>query len=141
PSYRIGAGDRLQLVLTGDVEAAYQVEIRSDGSIVLPQIGQVTVGGLTLNAARTVLRRRAASAYSSIGSGQTNVDLTVARLRSNVVFITGEVEYAGAYQVSSLGTVFHALTKAGGPTQRGSFRNIELRRAGTVIKRFDLYDY
>jgi polysaccharide export outer membrane protein len=141
PSYRIGAGDRLQLVLTGDVEAAYQLEIRGDGTIVLPQIGQIAVGGLTLDGARTVLRRRAASAYSSVGSGQTNVDLTVARLRSNVVFITGEVEYAGAYQVSSLGTVFHALTKAGGPTERGSFRSIELRRAGTVIKKLDLYDY
>jgi len=141
PSYRIGPGDRLQLVLTGDVEAAYQIDIRNDGTIVLPQVGQIAVAGLTLDGARVLLKRRASAAYSSVGSGQTNVDLTVSRLRSNVVFITGEVEQAGAYQVSSLGTVFHALTKAGGPTARGSFRSIELRRAGAVVKKFDLYDY
>lgn len=140
-SYRLGVGDQVQVVLTGSAEAFYVLDVRRDGNVVLPQVGQVPIAGLTVEAARAVLRQRAGRFYSGISSGQTHLDLSVSRVRSNVVFVTGEVARPGSYQVNALSTAFHALVRAGGPTTRGSFRNIEVRRGGAVVKSLDLYDY
>ena len=139
--YRLGAGDQLQLVITGDLEFAAGLEIRRDGSVVIPQIGQVSIGGLTLEAARVLLTRRAARVFALLGEGKAHLDLSVTRVRTNQVFVAGEVERPGSYQISALATVFRALVAAGGPTSRGTFRNIEVRRGGVVVGRIDLYDY
>jgi protein involved in polysaccharide export with SLBB domain len=140
-AYRVGIGEVLQLVVTGQVELAYQLEVRRDGTVIIPQVGQVSLAGLTLEAARAVLKARMAKSYSGLESGEAHLDLSLARLRSNAVFVIGEVESPGAYQVNSLATVFHALARAGGPTDKGSFRDVEVRRAGKVVQRLDLYDY
>ncbi len=141
PAYRLGVGDQLQLVVTGQVELAQQFEIRRDGTVIIPQVGQVALSGLTLDAARTVVRERMARSFSSLNTGDARLDLSISRIRSNAVFVIGEVEAPGAYQVNALSTVFHAIARAGGPTDRGSFRGIEVRRGRTVIQRLDLYDY
>lgn len=141
PSYRLAVGDQLQMVLTGEVERLQTLEIRRDGTVLVPQVGQVPLAGLTLESARTALRQRAAQAFSGINTGGTRLDLSVSRVRTSQVYVIGEVERPGAYQVSSLATVFHALTRAGGPTERGSFRNVQVRRAGELVKEIDLYDY
>jgi polysaccharide export outer membrane protein len=140
-SYRLGPGDQLQLVLTGDVELAYSLEVRRDGSVIIPQIGQVSIAGLTLDAARGLLKQRAQRVYSAVGDGKASLDLSVSRIRTNQIFVIGEVEHPGSYELNALGTVFYGLAAAGGPTVRGSFRNIEIRRADSVIARVDLYDY
>jgi len=140
-NYRLGVGDALQLVVTGQVELAYQLELRRDGTVIIPQVGQVSIAGLTLDGARTVLKTRMAQSYSGLTSGEARLDLSVARIRSNAVFVIGEVTSPGAIQVNALSTVFHALARAGGPSDRGSFRGIEVRRGGQVIRRLDLYDY
>jgi polysaccharide export outer membrane protein len=142
PSYRLGVGDQLQVILTGDVEAAFQqLDVRRDGTILLPQVGQVVVAGLTVEAARTLLARRAASLYSGIASGRTRLDLSLGRIRSIQVYVIGEVERPGALQLNALTTVFGALARAGGPTARGTFRHIEVRRGNRVVERVDLYRY
>lgn len=140
-AYRLGIGDALQLVVTGQVELAYALEVRRDGSVIIPQVGQVSLAGHTLEAARTVLRERMAKSYSGLASGEARLDLSISRLRSNAVFAIGEVENPGALQVNALATVFHAVARAGGPTERGSFRAVEVRRANRVIQTLDLYDY
>lgn len=140
-SYRLGVGDQLQYVVTGDMEVAQGLEVRRDGTVVLPQVGQVAIAGLTLEAARTLLSVRAGRVYSPIATGKARIDLSVSRVRSNQVFVVGEVERPGAYQLSALATVFRALIGAGGPTTRGTFRNVEVRRGGKIIAHVDLYDY
>ena len=141
PAYRLGVGDQVQLVVTGQVELAYQLELRRDGTVIIPQVGQISVAGLTLEGARTVLKNRMAQSYSGLNSGEARLDLSIGRIRSNAVFVIGEVEQPGAIQVNALSTVFHSIARAGGPTDRGSFRGIEVRRGGQVIRRLDLYDY
>jgi polysaccharide export outer membrane protein len=140
-AYRLGVGDALQLIVTGQVEIAYQMDVRRDGTIIIPQVGQISIAGLTLDAARTLLKSRMSASYSGLSSGEARLDLSIARLRSNAVFVIGEVELPGAIQVNALSTVFHALARAGGPTDRGSFRDIEVRRGNRVVQRLDLYDY
>ncbi|MBU6367807.1 MAG: SLBB domain-containing protein [Gemmatimonadetes bacterium] len=141
PAYRLGVGDQLQLVLTGDVELAYALDIRRDGTLILPQVGQVAIAGLTLDGARSFLRQRMAQSYSGLATGNTRLDLSISRVRTNAVFVIGEVEEPGAYQVNALATAFHALARAGGPTDRGSFRRVEVRRGGKVVSTLDLYRY
>ncbi|MBI1809266.1 MAG: SLBB domain-containing protein [Gemmatimonadetes bacterium] len=140
-AYRLGVGDALQVIVTGQVELAYQLDIRRDGSVVIPQVGQLSLAGLTLDAARELLKSRMGKSYSGLLNGEARLDLSIARLRSNAVFVIGEVEQPGAIQVNALATVFHAIARAGGPTERGSFRDIEVRRGNKVIERLDLYDY
>ena len=140
-SYRLGVGDQLQLVITGDMEMAVGLNVRRDGTVLVPQIGQIPVAGLTLEAARTTIKQRAGRVFNVIDEGRARVDLMVSRVRNNQVFVVGEVERPGSYQVNALGTVFRALAVAGGPTTRGTFRNVELRRGGSVVAHVDIYDY
>lgn len=140
-TYRVGVGDQLQLVYMGDVEDAFQLTVRRDGTVIIPSVGQVTVAGLTMAGAKALLRSRAGQSYSGVESGTMTVDLTLSRVRTNVVFVVGDVERPGSYQVNALSTVFHALVRAGGPSTRGSLRRIQLRRGGAVVKEIDLYDY
>jgi polysaccharide export outer membrane protein len=140
-SYRLGVGDQLQMIITGDVEEAYQLDVRRDGTVVVPRIGQISLAGLTLDGARTLVRSRAARSYVSLATGGAKLDLTLSHLRTNSVFLIGEVESPGAYQVSALASAFHALARAGGPTVRGSFRDVQVRRGGQIVAHMDLYDY
>ena len=66
--------------------------------------------------------------------------ITLGRLRAIGVFMAGEVRVPGAYSVSALTTVTQALFQAGGVTDIGSLRNIQVRRSGKIITTFDIYD-
>jgi len=140
-TYRLGPGDQLVLVLTGEVELAHEREVTREGFIVIPNVGQVFVANLTMADLRAVLRTRLAGSYSGIDRGTTTLSVTVARLRTNQIYVTGEVEQAGAYQLASVATVTNALYAAGGPTELGNLRGVRVqRRSGEVIT-LDLYPY
>jgi protein involved in polysaccharide export with SLBB domain len=143
-NYRLGPGDVLVLVLTGDVELVHTLEVTRDGFVLIPQMGQLYVNTLTLAQLRSTLYDRLGEVYSGVRRGAeatTHFEVTVARLRTNQVFVIGEVARPSSYQLSSVATVLNALYAAGGPTERGNFRRIEVRRRGTVVGTFDLYDY
>ena len=140
-NYRIGPGDVMVVVLTGDVEFVYELAVTREGFIVIPQVGQIYVNSLTMAQLRQLLTQRLGQSYSGIRTGTTQFDVTIARLRTNQVFAIGEVQQPGAYQLASVATVLNALYAAGGPTERGNFRAVEVRRRGDSIVTFDLYDY
>src|SRR5207244_7529564 len=71
----------------------------------------------------------------------TRFDVSVANVRVNQVFVIGEVQQPGAYQLSALGTALTALYAAGGVTARGNTRDVEIRRQDALAATFDLYDY
>ena len=143
-SYKLGPGDELVLILTGDVEAAHTLDVTREGFVVIPQVGQLHVANLTLGQLRDLLYTRLGRVYSGIrrGSGATTkFSVSVARLRTNQVFVVGDVARPGSYRVSSAGTALTALYAAGGPTENGSLRRIEIRRGGAVVDTLDVYDY
>ncbi|MCH8991605.1 MAG: SLBB domain-containing protein [Acidobacteria bacterium] len=140
-NYRLGPGDVMVIVLTGDVEFVYERQVTREGFIVIPQVGQVFVNNLTMEQLQQLLRQRLARSYSGIRTGTTQFDVSIARLRANQIFVIGEIVRPGSYQLSSVATVLNALYAAGGPTERGNFREIEIRRGGETIATFDLYDY
>ena len=140
-NYRLGPGDRLVLVLTGDVETAYNLQVTREGFVLVPQAGQLYVANLTLGQLETVLAGRLGQIYSGIRSGRTRFSVSVARLRTNQIFVVGDVARPGSYQVSGTGTALTALYAAGGPTENGTLRRIEIRRGGRTVDVLDVYDY
>ncbi len=141
PDYRLGPGDELTLILTGDVELAYTLTVTPEGYIVIPDVGQVLVAGLTLAGLEDRLNERLGRVYSGVNAGTTSFDISTGRLRRHLVYLIGEVDIPGAYQVSGGATVFNALYLAGGPGENGSFRTIQVRRDNRVIREVDLYRY
>src|SRR2546425_2195661 len=144
PDYKLGPGDNLVLILTGDVELTYSLPVTREGFVLIPQVGQVHVANLTLDQLRDVLYTRLGRVYSGVrrtANATTRFDVTVANVRANQVYVVGEVAQPGAYQISSLGTVFTALYAAGGGTQRAKLPGVEGRRLGQNVAPLDLYDY
>jgi protein involved in polysaccharide export with SLBB domain len=144
PDYRLGPGDNLVLILTGDVELTYSLPVTREGFILISQVGQVHVANLTLEQLRDVLYTRLGRVYSGVRRGAnatTRFDVTVANVRANQVYVVGEVTQPGAYQISSLGTVFTGLYAAGGVTELARLRGVEVQRSGRTIAVLDLYDY
>src|SRR5207244_746311 len=144
PDYKLGAGDVLVLILTGDVELAYTLQVTREGFVLIPQVGQLFVSNLTLDQLRDLLYARLGRVYSGVRRSPrstTRFDISVANVRANQAYVVGEVAQPGAYQISSLGTVLTALYAAGGVTERAKLRGVEVRRLGKVVATFDLYDY
>jgi protein involved in polysaccharide export with SLBB domain len=143
PDYRVGPGDQLVVVLTGAVQQAWELRVNDEGWIVVPDAGRVFVSGQEIERLRETLRQRLSRSFSSL-AGQdpaTHLTVTLGQLRTNQVFVVGEVERPAAYTVSSLATVLSALYYAGGPTRNGSFRTIRVNRGGETVATLDLYDY
>ena len=143
-SYRLGAGDRLVLILTGAVEISHELEVTRQGFIVIPRVGQVFVNSLTLEQLRQVLYDRLGERYSGITrspNAATEFDIVVAQVRAQTVRVVGEVAKPGIYQIPGGGNVMSALYQAGGISERGSFRTVQVRRGTEVISEIDIYDY
>jgi polysaccharide biosynthesis/export protein len=138
PGYRLGPGDDVNVILTGAVQEVYPLRVSREGTLVVPDVGQIPVAGLTVNALEDLLRARFADVHAS---GLARVSVGLGQLRSIEVFIVGDVQRPGPYRVSALATVVSALHRAGGPTETGSFREIEVRRGNAIVRRIDLYEY
>lgn len=143
-NYVLGPGDLLVLVLTGDVEKSQSLEVNREGYVLVPQVGQVQVANLTLGQATDLLYTKLARVYSGIGRGpdaRTRFQLSVGKIRAVQIYVSGDVSRPGLYQVAGAGAVLSALYSAGGPTARGTFRKIEVRRGSELLGTVDLYDY
>jgi polysaccharide export outer membrane protein len=69
------------------------------------------------------------------------VDLTIVELRTNQIYVIGEVTQPGAYQLSSVATVTNALYAADGPTTLGGLRDVRIQRRSGEELFLDLYPY
>lgn len=142
-NYRFVPGDQLTLFLTGDVEKAYPLTVTREGFVVIPDVGQVQVAGMSKAQLDNVLYDRLGRVYSGVRrvGATTHFSVNVSKLGTNQVFVLGNVKTPANYRISSLGTVLTALYAAQGPTESGTMRNVLVRRAGQVVDSVDLYDY
>jgi protein involved in polysaccharide export with SLBB domain len=142
--YTLGPGDHLVLILTGELEFAYALQVTREGFVLVPQVGQIFVANLTLDQLRELLYARLGRVYSGVRRGPdatTRFDISVVSVRVNQVYVVGEVKQPGAYQLSALGTVLTSLYAAGGVTDRADLRRIAVRRLDKPEMTVDLYDY
>jgi protein involved in polysaccharide export with SLBB domain len=143
-SYKIHPGDRLVLVLTGDVEQSYTLDVTREGFVAIPQVGLIFVNNVTMGELENVLYSRLGRVYSGVRRGTgatTHFYITPARLGSNQIFVTGDVVRPGSYRISSAGTALTALYAALGPSDNGSLRQVLVRRGGAAVDTLDVYDY
>ncbi len=142
-NYRLGPGDQLVLILTGDVELTRTLDVTREGFVLIPQVGQIPVANLTLAELENVLYARLGRVYSGVKreGATTRFSVTVSKLRSNQIFVNGDVARPGSYRISSAGTALTALYAAGGPSDIGSLRKISVRRGGKTVSTLDVYDY
>lgn len=135
--YQIGPGDLLSIRIASPVQAptTQQVRVDATGGITVPGTGErVVVRGQTVGQANLTITR-IANRYLR----DAQVETQLAELRTISIRILGDAYAPGTYEVPSIITLFNALYAAGGPNDTGSFRNIELRRFNTPLKRIDLY--
>ncbi|MFB6286751.1 MAG: SLBB domain-containing protein [Candidatus Bipolaricaulia bacterium] len=142
-NYVVGPKDELRLTVWGGAEFTYELPVDQGGRVTVPNVGQFTVSGKTLNELRTEMKKWLSQSYSGLTSDPPTVfmDLTLTRVRPTQVFVLGEVAQPGGYVVSGYSTVFNALYSVGGPLQRGSLRNIQVVRDGEVVETVDMYNY
>ena len=134
-SYVLDFGDVLEVQTLGQRGFVTQVEIKRDGSVSIPEIGKLYVAGLSLDDATNKTQKKISE--TSIG---VESFVTLVNVRDIQVIVAGNVFNPGPYILNGNSNVFHALTISGGPSDMGSFREIELVRDNKVIEVIDLYD-
>lgn len=134
--YLISPGDQLRIDLSGSVQGSnLRLTVDSEGRIFVPRVGAIMVGGVRYGDVRGVIADRVSRQYRGF-----DLDVGIARLRGLTVYVTGFARQPGAYTVNSVSTLVNAVLAAGGPSEGGSFRSIQLKRGGQLVSDFDLYD-
>ncbi len=140
-NYQLGPDDELIIDVYGNSETTNRLKVSPEGSIRIPLVGPVSVGGLTIEQAKKRIISQLSTIYSGIANGETSVNVTLGNIRSIKVSILGEINMPGSYTLSSLATVFNALYASGGPNENASFRNIKVIRNGKLISTVDVYEF
>jgi polysaccharide export outer membrane protein len=133
--YVIGPGDELRIQLFGNQSINRLVPVNREGNLLIPEIGVVQVSGLTFEEAKKKINSIVNASLIGVF-----VEISLAKIRSIQVFVLGNAFSPGAYTVSSLSNISNVLFFSGGPTKNGSLRNIEVKRSGKSIAKFDFYD-
>lgn len=139
-NYILGPGDELQISVYGVQEFEDNIPVSVEGKITIQYVGQIAVSGMTIEAATQKIKAAIAKVYSTVRSGQSQVSVSLAQIRTIKVTIVGGKQ-PGNYSVSSLATVYNALHLAGGPGKNGSYRNIELIRNNRIYRNIDIYKF
>lgn len=134
-AYILGYGDILEIQFIGQLDSIDSYTIKRDGSINLPDIGQIKLAGLSLNGAIELIEARVNSTF--IGT-ETFISLT--NVRDVNVLVSGNAYNPGIYTISGNSNMLHALSVAGGINDTGSYRQINLIRDQKVIETLDMYD-
>lgn len=140
-NYVLGVGDQLSIYVYGMNETEIDARVNKDGNIKIEYVGLIFVNGLTIEQAKQKISSKMSSAYPALASGKTKLNISLGNVRTVRVSVVGEVERPGAYQVSALASVFNVLYLTGGPTEKGSLRNVQLVRDNKVIHNIDLYPF
>ena len=141
-NYIVGPDDELQITVTGLNETSFDATINTAGNIQLPNLGFVSLIGLTIEEATARIKLKlAARIYPALNSGASKLFVTLNKVRNIRISVVGEAQKPSNYIVSSLASFFNVLTACGGPSPLGSLRKIELIRNGKVIEVIDFYTF
>lgn len=135
--YPIGVGDHIVVAMWGAAEYQQSYVVARDGSIFPQGMGKINVAGLTFDNARAILYSR----FKNVVPPGTNISITLGEPRSINVNVVGEVKNGGPTTVSAFSNAFNVIAKAGGVTEFGDLRNIQIKRNGRVIDEIDVYKY
>lgn len=133
--YIIGPGDELRVQLFGNEQINRNIPVSREGVLTIPEVGIIEVSGLTFNEAKEKIISTTEATLIGV-----RVNVSLSKIRSIQVFVLGNAFSPGAYTVSALSNISNILFFSGGPSKSGSMRNIEIKRNGKSIGKFDLYN-
>lgn len=141
--YKLGAGDEVVIDIWGASQATMREIISPEGTIRITNLGPISLSGMTIEEANRFVQQKLSSIYSGVDeySGASQIKLTLGQIRTIQINVMGEVSTPGTYSTSSLSSVFHALYRAGGVSDIGSLRTIQVYRKGKLITTVDIYKY
>jgi len=134
--YVLGPGDEVRVQIWGGVDYAGSQTLDRSGQINLPKIGTINLSGVRVKDLEETLRKRIATVFSSV-----QVNAALGKLRGITVFVVGQAQQPGTYNLTGLSTLVNAVFASGGPGVNGSMRAIELKRNGQTVTTLDLYDF
>lgn len=142
-NYKLGPGDEVIIDIWGSNQTTIREIISPDGNINIETIGLIYLNGMTIKDAENYLRRELSKIFSigNDNSSTSDIKLSLGQIRTIQINIMGEVAMPGTYALSSFSTIFHALYRAGGVSNLGSLRNINLIRNGKKVASVDVYDF
>ena len=143
-NYRLGPGDEVIIDIWGASQNTIRQQISPDGTINIQKIGPVNLNGLTIAEANDYLKKTLNKIYNGLNNTNdptSDIRLTLGNIRTIQINVMGEVVQPGTYSLSSFATVFHALYRAGGVSDIGSLRNVQLVRNGKNIATIDVYQF
>lgn len=147
-NYVLGPDDELIVDINGYSEEHYNLTVNADGYVKINKIGNVYVAGLTIEEAQNRLIYKLSSIYIGLKKfkGRTDINglyasISLGNIRTIQVSVVGEAQFPGTYSVPSLSKVMNVLYLAGGPTENGSFRDVQIVRNNKVIAHLDLYEF
>jgi protein involved in polysaccharide export with SLBB domain len=132
----LAAGDEVNLHVWGPVDFNASLRIDTNGQVNLPKVGMVTLAGVAVRDLDLTLRTHLSKVFVNFSTSASP-----GRLRGIQVYVVGQAQQPGTFQLSSLSTLVNALFASGGPNANGSMRHIELKRKGKTISTMDLYDF
>lgn len=141
-NYVLGPGDEVIIDIWGNNQATIRQVISPDGTINIPDVGVISLNGMTIKQADAYMKRKLGQIYSVDGEdAKSEIKLTLGSIRTIQINMMGEVANPGTYYLSSLSNIYHALHRAGGVSRLGTLRDIQLIRKGKVIAHVDIYDF
>jgi len=147
-NYVLGPDDELIVDINGYSEEHYNLTVNADGYVKINKIGNVYVAGLTIEEAQNRIIYKLSSIYIGLKKfrGRSDINglyasISLGNIRTIQVSVVGEVQFPGTYSVPSLSKVMNVLYLAGGPTENGSFRDVQLVRNNKIIAHLDLYEF
>lgn len=133
--YLVDVGDSFTLLTTGKISKEYELMVQRDGSLSIPDFGKVVVAGKSLEQSEKAVKNLILATSVGIQS-----HLVLSKIRDVQILLLGGIESPGIYTLSGGSSILSALNVAGGISDNGSYRKIELRRGGKTIQSIDLYD-
>ena len=142
-NYKLGPGDEVIIDIWGANQVTISEIIAPDGVISIENLGLVYLSGMTIEQATQHLRKELNKRYTGIADENptSQIKVTLGTGRTIQVNVMGEVANPGTYSLTAFSTVFHALYSAGGISNIGSLRNIQIARNGKTLATVDTYDF
>jgi polysaccharide export outer membrane protein len=128
--YRMSAGDKLRIEVYKDAQLSQSAQVRPDGKVTLPLIGDLMASGLTPIELRDLIATK-------LKEYVTNPTVTVIVVETvpATAYVMGEVNHPGAVNLQTPLTIIQALAVAGGLKDFADEKNIRvLRKASTGVK-------
>ncbi len=123
--YRMGAGDKLRIEVYKDAQLSQSAQVRPDGKVTLPLVGDLTAAGLTPIELRDVITAKLREYVTN-----PTVTVIVVEATAATAYVMGEVNHPGAVNLQAPITIMQALALAGGLKDFADAKNIRVLRRG-----------